>query len=212
MSKQSFLELLMTLSGFLAYSGALAIAAIIPGPQIVAIIAQALHSGYRRAAWMTAGMVVGDVIYLSSALAGLAYIAATFTTLLIVIKWTGVVYLCWLAYRFWNAPNSLLPQHRSSTAGGVFASGILVTLGNPKSVLFYVSILPTVVDVNGLSSTDIILLLAMTAVILAVAQYPFALAGARARMALTSPRAMSMMNRSAAFCMGGAAVAIATRS
>ncbi|MBB5561408.1 MULTISPECIES: LysE family translocator [Rhizobium] len=202
----------MTLSGFLAYSGALAIAAIIPGPQIVAIIAQALHSGYRRAAWMTAGMVVGDVIYLSSALAGLAYIAATFTTLLIVIKWTGVVYLCWLAYRFWNAPNSLLPQHRSSTAGGVFASGILVTLGNPKSVLFYVSILPTVVDVNGLSSTDIILLLAMTAVILAVAQYPFALAGARARMALTSPRAMSMMNRSAAFCMGGAAVAIATRS
>jgi threonine/homoserine/homoserine lactone efflux protein len=172
LSKQSFLELLMTLSGFLAYSGALAIAAIIPGPQIVAIIAQALHSGYRRAAWMTAGMVVGDVIYLSSALAGLAYIAATFTTLLIVIKWTGVVYLCWLAYRFWNAPNSLLPQHRSSTAGGVFASGILVTLGNPKSVLFYVSILPTVVDVNGLSSTDIILLLAMTAVILAVASIP----------------------------------------
>ncbi|RUM14277.1 LysE family translocator [Rhizobium phaseoli] len=202
----------MTLSGFLAYSGALAIAAIIPGPQIVAIVAQALHSGYRKAAWMTAGMVVGDVIYLSAALAGLAYIAATFTTLLVVIKWAGVVYLCWLAYQFWIAPNSLQPQHGPSTAGGVFASGILVTLGNPKSVLFYVSILPTVVDVNALSGLDITLLLVMTAVILAVAQYPFALAGTRVRMALRSPRAMTMINRSAAFCMGGAAVAIATRS
>jgi threonine/homoserine/homoserine lactone efflux protein len=202
----------MTLSGFLAYSGALALAAIIPGPQIVAIVAQALHSGYRKAAWMTAGMVVGDVLYLLSALAGLAYIAATFTTLLIVIKWAGVAYLCWLAYQFWTAPNSPQPRQESSTAGSVFGSGILVTLGNPKSVLFYVSILPTVVDVNALSGADIVLLLVTTAAILTLAQYPFALAGARARMALTSPRAMSMMNRSAALCMGGAAVAIATRN
>ncbi|MHC2364269.1 LysE family translocator [Rhizobium leguminosarum] len=202
----------MTLSGYLAYSGALTLAAIIPGPQIVAIVAQALHAGYRKAAWMTAGMVVGDVLYLSSALVGLAYIAATFTTLLMVIKWAGVAYLCWLAYQFWTTPNSLQPQQQSSTAGGVFGSGILVTLGNPKSVLFYVSILPTVVDVNALSGTDIVLLLVTTALILAVAQYPFALAGARARMALTSPRAMLVMNRSAALCMGGAAVAIATRA
>ena len=93
----------MTLSGFVAYSSALAIAAVIPGPQIVAIVAQALKSGYRQAAWMTAGMVLGDVLYLATVLAGLAFIAETFSALLIVIKWAGVAYLCWLAVQFWRS-------------------------------------------------------------------------------------------------------------
>ncbi|WP_338081659.1 LysE family transporter [Agrobacterium leguminum] len=44
-----------------------------------------------------------DIIYLAAALAGLAYIAETFTTLLIVIKWVGVAYLSWLAVQFWRA-------------------------------------------------------------------------------------------------------------
>ncbi|HTD13985.1 MAG TPA: LysE family transporter [Chthoniobacterales bacterium] len=54
----------MSLSGFIGYSCALAIAAIIPGPQIFAIIAQALRRGFGRAAWMTLGMVLGDVLFL----------------------------------------------------------------------------------------------------------------------------------------------------
>lgn len=48
-------------------------------------------------------MVVGDVLYLSAVLAGLAYIAESFSMLLIVIKWAGVAYLCWLAVQFWRA-------------------------------------------------------------------------------------------------------------
>lgn len=43
---------------------------MIPGPQIVEIVAHALKSGYRRAAWAAAGMVLGDVLYLATILAG----------------------------------------------------------------------------------------------------------------------------------------------
>jgi threonine/homoserine/homoserine lactone efflux protein len=197
-----------------AYSGALAIAAIIPGPQIVAIVAQALKSGYRQAAWMTAGMVAGDVLYLATVLAGLAFIAETFSTLLIVIKWAGVAYLCWLAVQFWRSDDRF--DGGAAGAGpsgkGAFVSGVLVTVGNPKSVLFYISILPTVIDVDALSMPDIAILLSITAIILAVAQFPFAIAGARTRHALQSPRAMRILNRGAAVCMGGAAASIAARS
>jgi threonine/homoserine/homoserine lactone efflux protein len=204
----------MTLSGFIAYSGALAIAAIIPGPQIVAIVAQALRGGYRPAAWMTAGMIVGDVLYLAAVLAGLAFIAETFSVLLIVIKWAGVAYLCWLAVQFWTASADMTAGRSglAKSGKGAFLSGVLVTIGNPKSVLFYVSILPTVVDLSTLSGADVPILLAITAAILAAVQFPFAVAGARTQQALQSPRAVRLLNRGAAVCMGGAAATIAVRS
>jgi len=204
----------MTLSGFVAYSGALAIAAVIPGPQIVAIVAQALKSGYRQAAWMTAGMVLGDVLYLATVLAGLAFIAETFSTMLIAIKWAGVAYLCWLAVQFWRSDDRF-EGGEAGAAGkgkGAFLSGVLVTVGNPKSVLFYISILPTVVDIDALSMVDIAVLLSITAIILTIVQFPFAIAGARTRRALQSPRAMRILNRGAAVCMGGAAATIAARN
>jgi len=204
----------MTLSGFVAYSGALAIAAIIPGPQIVAIVAQALKSGYRQAAWMTAGMVLGDVLYLATVLAGLAFIAETFSFLLIAIKWAGVAYLCWLAVQFWRSGETFDGADAGSVKSGknAFVSGVLITLGNPKSVLFYISILPTVIDIHALSSMDVPILLAITAIILAAVQFPFAIAGARTRRTLQSPRATRLFNRGAAVCMGGAAATIAFRN
>ena len=202
----------MTLSGFAAYSAALAIAAIIPGPQIVAIVAQALKSGYRQAAWMTAGMVLGDVIYLAAVLAGLALIAETFSFLLIAIKWAGVAYLCFLAVQFWKGGETFEAPDAARSSGNAILSGVLVTLGNPKSVLFYISILPTVVDINTLSAFDVPILLAITAIILTAVQFPFAVVGAGTRRTLQSPRATRLFNRGAAVCMGGAAATIALRN
>ncbi|QSW27160.1 LysE family translocator (plasmid) [Rhizobium leguminosarum] len=208
----------MTLSGFTAYSTALAVAAVIPGPQIVAIVAHALKSGYRRAAWATAGMVLGDVLYLATVLAGLAYIAETFSLLLIAIKWAGVACLCWLAYRFWTSREGLNIDEGEDTGRGTnaFISGVLVTIGNPKSILFYVSIVPTVLDLHEVTLLDGAVLVLLTALILSAAQFqfqfPFAIAGARARLSFQSPRMMRLFNRGAAIGIGGAAVSIASRN
>jgi len=205
----------MTLSGFIAYSGALALAAVIPGPQLVAIVAQALRGGHRPAVWITIGMVAGDVLYLAAVLAGLAYIAETFTALLTVIKWAGVAYLIWLAVQFWRS--GITAEAEQTTRGArtgrsAFLAGILVTLGNPKSVLFYIAIVPTIVDLGTVTLGDCVVLLSLTAVILTLVQLPFAFAGAKARGALQSPRALRLVNRGAALFMGGAAVTIAARS
>jgi threonine/homoserine/homoserine lactone efflux protein len=205
----------MTLSGFVAYSGALALAAIIPGPQLVAIVAQALRAGYRQAVWITIGMVAGDVLYLAAVLAGLAYIAETFSALLIVIKWAGVAYLIWLAVQFWRSgivPEADRSPRRTRSGKSAFVAGVLVTLGNPKSVLFYIAIVPTIVDLGAVTLGDCAVLLTLTAAILTLVQLPFALVGAKARGALQSPRALRLVNRGAALFMGGAAVTIAARS
>ncbi|RUY84517.1 LysE family translocator, partial [Mesorhizobium sp. M7A.F.Ca.CA.003.01.2.1] len=53
----------MTLTGFLAYSAALGIAAAIPGPGITALVARALGSGFRSSLAMSFGLMVGDITY-----------------------------------------------------------------------------------------------------------------------------------------------------
>jgi threonine/homoserine/homoserine lactone efflux protein len=56
---------------------------------------------------MTLGMVLGDVLYLTAVLVGLAFVAKTLSFVLIAIKWAGVVYLCWLAVEFWKSDTEL---------------------------------------------------------------------------------------------------------
>jgi threonine/homoserine/homoserine lactone efflux protein len=203
----------MSLSGFIGYSCALAIAAIIPGPQIFAIVAQALRRGYGHAAWMTLGIVLGDVLYLTAVLVGLAFVAETLSFVLIAIKWAGVVYLCWLAVEFWRSNPGLgeIELNKGSSGKNAFISGMLVTLGNPKSVLFYISIMPTIVKLRSITGMDALVLLAITGAILLVAQLPFAVAAARTRRFFCSPERLRLVNRSAAVCMGGAAAAVAFR-
>lgn len=68
----------MTLTGFIAYSGALAVAAAIPGPGVTALVARALGSGFRSSLFMAFGLVVGDLTYLTAVVLGLAFVAQTF--------------------------------------------------------------------------------------------------------------------------------------
>src|SRR5690606_5980856 len=148
----------MTLAGFVTYAGALAIAAAIPGPGIVALIARALGSGFRSALFMACGLVVGDITYLTAVVLGLAVLEQTFGTAFLIFKWIGVAYLCWLAWNFWHTGITTASVTAERSRDGVFASflsGLVVTLGNPKVMVFYLAITPTIVDIASITPTDL---------------------------------------------------------
>jgi NAD(P)-dependent dehydrogenase (short-subunit alcohol dehydrogenase family) len=65
----------MTLTGFLAYSAALGVAAAIPGPGVTALVARALGSGFRSSLAMSFGLMLGDLTYLTAVVLGLAFVA-----------------------------------------------------------------------------------------------------------------------------------------
>ena len=60
----------MTMTGFLAYSAALALAVAVPGPGIVAMVARGLGSGFRATLPFTIGIALGDLVYLTAAVLG----------------------------------------------------------------------------------------------------------------------------------------------
>jgi len=204
----------MTLAALVAYSGALFIAAAIPGPGVTALVARALGSGFRETFFMGLGVILGDMIYLTAVVFGLALIAQTFTTIFLVVKFAGVLYLGYIAWKLWTA--GLLPEDikakPSTNAAMSFFSGLLVTLGNPKTMLFYVALVPTLIDIAAIGPRDYGLLLTATFLVLLTVLVPYMLLAARARLLLKQPKALKALNRVAASVLAGTAAYIAVRA
>ncbi|WP_312360336.1 LysE family translocator [Ensifer sp.] len=204
----------MTLAALLAYSGALFIAAIIPGPGVTALVARALGSGFRETFFMGLGLIVGDMVYLTAVVLGLTLIAQTFTTVFLFVKFAGVLYLGYIAWKLWTS--GLLPQDiKAQTSKSVsmsFLSGLLVTLGNPKTMLFYVALVPTLVDIAAIGPSEYGLLLIATFLVLLTVLLPYIMLAARARTLLKQPKALQALNRVAAGVLAGTAAYIATRA
>lgn len=204
----------MTLSGFITYAGALAIAAAIPGPGITAVVARALGSGFRPALAMSLGLVLGDLVWLTAVVLGLALLAQTFGYAFMAIKWIGVAYLAFLAWKFWS--DGIDPEKVEARTGrrdvfSNFMAGLTLTLGNPKTMIFYVAITPTILDLKTITSSDYAALATITVVVLLAVLVPYLALAAKARGFLSSPRGLKILSRGAATFMLGAAAAIAAR-
>jgi threonine/homoserine/homoserine lactone efflux protein len=203
----------MTLTTLLTYAFALFIAAAIPGPGMTAIVARALGSGFRPTFFMGLGLILGDLVYLTAVILGLAIVAQNFTTPFLIIRYAGAVYLFYIAYKLWTA--GLLPQEivaaRAPGFGAAFLSGLLVTLGNPKTMLFYIALVPSLLPLSAIGMIDYLLLIGLTFTVLMAVLIPYILLAAQARHLLKRPSALKLLNRGAAGILAGTAVYIATR-
>ena len=94
----------MDLTSLLIFAGALVVSAGSPGPSIAALVARVLTRGVRDVLPFLAAMWIGEAIWLSLAIFGLAVVAQSFHLAFVVIKWAGVAYLLWLAWKMWTAP------------------------------------------------------------------------------------------------------------
>ena len=204
----------MTITTILAYAMALFIAAAIPGPGMTAIVARALGSGFRETFFMGLGLVLGDMVYLTAVILGLAFVAQTFQEAFMVLKFAGAAYLLYIAWKLWTA--GLLPQDlqakKSTSIGMSFLSGLFITLGNPKTMLFYVALVPTLIDIRGIGLPEYALLIGLTFTILMAVLLPYILLASKARALLKRPSALTILNRTAAGILAGTAAMIATRA
>ena len=203
----------MSLTTLLIFAGALLMAAGSPGPSIAALVARVLSRGPRDVLPFLAAMWIGEGIWLTCAVAGLAAVAETFHAAFVVIKWLGVAYLLYLAWKMWFAPagdgEAELPEARSGIK--LFLAGLTVTLGNPKIMMFYVALLPAIIDLGAVTILGWAELVVTMFVVLVVIDLAWVLLAARARLFLRSPRAVRIANRISAGTMAGAAAAIAAR-
>ncbi|WEK51266.1 MAG: LysE family translocator [Candidatus Kaistia colombiensis] len=204
----------LSISGLALFAAALAVAAFAPGPGIAAIVARVLGRGRPGAIAFTAGMAIGDIVWLTLAVLGLAVVAQTFHEVFALIKYAGAAYLLYIAWKMWRAPVAapdLAPVTVRESQVRLFFAGLAVCLGNPKTMVFYLALLPSILDITKI---DGLAFLELTTVTLTVVGLVFAFyvgVTLRARRLITSPKAVRLVNRGSSVVMAGAAVAIATR-
>ena len=204
----------MELTSLAIFAGALLIAAGSPGPSIAALVARVIAKGWRDVLPFLLAMWIGEGIWLSLAVFGLAFVAQSFHLAFVVVKWIGVVYLVYLAWKMWTAPVAVregeLPRNDSPVK--LFFAGMAVTLGNPKIMMFYLALLPTIIDLGSVTLVGWAELTVTMALVLIAIDISWVIAAAQARRLLKSARAMRIANRFSATAMAGAAAAIAARS
>ncbi|MEM1288020.1 MAG: LysE family translocator [Pseudomonadota bacterium] len=205
----------MSIAGLLIFAGVYIAAVASPGPAVLALIARVLARGRQGVGGFIAGCMVGDLIWFAMAVAGLAILAQTMQGVFFAIKWAGIVYLLYLAYKLWTAPVSATtkdaPRLNANGTVSMFFAGLALTLSNPKTMVFFLAVLPTVVDLTALSwigFVEVSLIIIVTIpIVFAVYTWVFD----RARDAVVTKLGVASVNKACAVGLAGAAGLVATR-
>jgi threonine/homoserine/homoserine lactone efflux protein len=198
---------------FLAYCAAHFIAAVTPGPSMLAVIATGISRGARRGMMVGLGVALGDVILLNVALLGLITLAQAFSAVFLVAKYAGAAYLVWLGFVMWRSAGK--PAERAQRAHGdskrSFLLGMAMALSNPKAILFHASLMPLILDLKALTLFDALLIMGVVFAVnvLTMGTYSF-LAGRSSAWFNTGSR-LGWMNRIAGTAMIGTGAIIASR-
>jgi len=203
----------MTPEHALAFAVALALWALLPGPGLAAVISRTLASGARSGVSVIAGLILADLIFLAVAVAGLFALATTLGPLFQMVKFAGAAYLIWRgiqAFRQAGIPIST-DAHASGPAWRDIGLGLLITLGNPKAILFFGALLPLFVDMASISGADFALLAAIVIGTSFLVYGAMILAAERARRLLTSTPAVKRLRQATGALLVGSGVMVATR-
>ena len=202
----------MTFSAMLALLVAMSILALIPGPAVFAVSAQAMARGFKAAAFMTLGIVAGDYVFVCLSLAGLLAIAQLLGDFFNVIKYLGALYLFWLAWSLWRAAkqNTAIVTAQTGAASG-FLSGLFITLGNPKAILFYVGFFPAFLNLQQITFWDIAIILLITAVTVGGITLTYAFLASKLGQSILSSGFRHRFNQGAAMVLASVGAVILWR-
>jgi threonine/homoserine/homoserine lactone efflux protein len=182
-----------------------------PGPGVFVILARALTAGATACYPLAFGMAISDILYLIMATLGLAAIAENWGELFTVIRLVGALYLFYLGWKMWTAKieTKIKPNMTKGAGLSGFIQGFLVSISNPKVILFYIAFLPTFMDLKTLNKTDLIVVSALTFIAVITGLMLIAFSGASARQKFQSRRGMTYLNRIAGMIMMSAGVFLA---
>ena len=118
---------------------------LIPGPGNLALITSTGKGGLRGGFGATFGVIAGDQVLMWLAVAGVAALLAAYPPAFHAVQWLGAAYLAWLGLRMVLAKPgakailNIKPHH-------YFQQALLITLLNPKAIVFYMAFFPLFVD------------------------------------------------------------------
>lgn len=198
---------------YVVFALAFAASAAAPGPEIAGLLARTLGNGIRSGFSLAGGIVVGKLVLLSAAVIGLTGLVAALGPAFVALRYLGAGYLIWLGIKKWRRAGRLLatdaataPTSRAREVG----LGMAMTLSNPIALVFYVALLPGVIEVSDVSVQSYLVLCAILVLVMAVVVLGYGLMAELARKLLSAADSKSRIDRISAvlFVLAGLLIAL----
>ena len=204
----------MSMEVWLGFFAACWIISLSPGAGAIASMSSGLQYGFWRGYWNALGLQLGLIVQIAIIAAGVGAVLAASATAFQIIKWFGVAYLVYLAYKQWRAlPLDMSDESAVRPIGkplSLVFRGFLVNVSNPKALVFMLAVLPQFINPHEpLLPQYVAITVTMVAVDMLVMAGYTGLA-ARVLRLLRTPKQQKRLNRTFAGLFIGAATFLAT--
>jgi threonine/homoserine/homoserine lactone efflux protein len=156
----------MDLKILLAFLFGMIILSATPEPGVFASVSTALSKGFKSSLLFIGGLVIGDIIFFMLAIIGMTAISKMMGQFFFIVKLIGGLYLVYMGFEIIrHRKDEIVIKNDKSARYKTMLSGLLVTLGNPKAILFYASIVPTIIDITIINPYEIMAIIFMISAI-----------------------------------------------
>jgi threonine/homoserine/homoserine lactone efflux protein len=136
---------MLGISDFGSFCAAILLFLALPGPGTFALLTSTAKGGFRGGAAAAMGVIIGDQVLMWLAVAGVAALLAAHPTLFRGVQYLGAAYLAWIGLRLLlSRPGSASPIRIE--AGHYLRQSLLITLLNPKAIVFYMAFFPLFIN------------------------------------------------------------------
>jgi threonine/homoserine/homoserine lactone efflux protein len=186
----------MDLSIYLAFVAATAVMIFLPGPSVILTVAHGVSFGWRAALITVAGATAGVAVQLAIATIGLVSVLEVVADAFEWIRWAGVAYLIYLGVKQWRGADKLaVVEAPAASRRSLFMQGLVVTIPNPKSLIFIAAFLPQFLDPARPLATQLAIILPTFLAITFLVTGVWAVAAGHARRFIQNARARRAMAR-----------------
>jgi len=181
------------------------IGAFIPSVSTLAVAARSAAFGFSHGLFTSLGIVVGDMIFILIAIYGLSLLANMMGDHFYLIQYLGGMYLIWLGIMLWRSKAKAREFEAGNEASllSSFMTGLLITLGDQKAILFYLGIFPAFIHLTTITIIDTGIILLVTLVGVGTPKLVYAFIANKTSLMLKSSRATHALNRLAGAVMIG---------
>lgn len=197
----------MSMGILAAFVAACIFLALTPGPNMSLIIANTSVHGLSGGLWTLAGSSTGLAVLVAIAALGMTSVMVFMSEWFDVIRWIGAAYLVYLGVRQLRAAfseASIEPPH--AAAGSLYLNGLLVSLSNPKVLLFLGAFLPQFIDPVTAPGPQLAMLAVLFVLTLVAVDAAYTVLFARARRAFTARHARAMNGVAGGLLLAGGAL------
>ncbi|MFV1983781.1 MAG: LysE family translocator, partial [Thiohalomonadales bacterium] len=185
--------------------GVMFVGALIPSVSSIAVVTRSVAYGFVHGAFVSVGIVLGDITFILIAIFGLSILVDLMGNLFFIIRYLGGAYLVWLGIVLWRSKTNALDVESISESSLISSllTGLIITLGDQKAILFYFSFFPAIFDLLTITYVEITGILFITIIAVGGAKLCYAYMANRASSLIKNTKAIKIVNITAASVMMG---------